>query len=56
MQRWDVGIATMLGYEFKNGIQLNASYQYGFINQLDALKDVSNMNMQALNIGIGYTF
>ncbi len=56
MNRWDVGVGAMLGYEFKNGVQINAGYQIGFINQLDALKDVAKMHPQTINIGIGYRF
>ena len=56
MNRWDVGLGAMLGYEFKNGIQINAGYQFGFVNQLDALKDAAKMRTQAVNIGIGYRF
>ena len=28
LQRWDVGVACQLGYEFANGIQINAGYKY----------------------------
>jgi len=35
MQIGDVGGAVMIGYEFGFGLQINASYKYGFINQLN---------------------
>ena len=56
MTRWDFGLATLVGYEFSNGFQLNAGYQIGFINQLDALKDDHKMLNQVVNFGIGYRF
>lgn len=56
MSRWDVGLETILGYELDNGIQLNAGYQFGFLNQLDALKDVAKMRTQTVSVGVGYRF
>lgn len=56
MNRWDFGLGTMLGYEFGNGIQLNAGYQFGFVNQLDALKDDAKMRTQTVSVGVGYRF
>ena len=56
MNRWDVGLGAILGYELDNGIQLNAGYQFGFLNQLDALKDVAKMRTQAVCVGVGYRF
>ncbi|MDD7557618.1 MAG: porin family protein [Porphyromonas somerae] len=72
LQRWDVGIACQLGYEFANGIQINAGYKYGFINQVDDLKSSLNdvtsklgmplssddykANASVLTVGVGYRF
>lgn len=56
MTRWDFGLGALLGYEFNNGIQLNAGYQFGFVDQLDAMKDDASMRTQTVNIGIGYRF
>ena len=56
MNRWDFGLGTMIGYEFNNGLQLNAGYQFGFINQLDQLKDNHKMRTQTVNFGVGYRF
>ena len=72
LQRWDVGIACQLGYEFANGIQINAGYKYGFINQVDDLKSTVNdvaskfgtslkddsykANASVFTIGMGYRF
>ena len=56
MQRGDVGAGAMIGYEFAFGMQINASYKYGFLNVLDADSDNSTMNNQMISFGIGYTF
>jgi hypothetical protein len=56
MNRWDFGAGLMLGYEFNNGVQINANYQIGFIDQLDALKDDATMLTQTVSLGIGYRF
>ena len=57
MHRWDFGIGTMLGFEFNNGISLNAGcYQGGLINVLSAEKHNRSMKHQTVNFGIGYKF
>lgn len=56
MQRWDLGAGAMIGYEFAFGMQINASYKYGFINALEADKDNSTMKNQMVSLGIGYRF
>lgn len=56
MQRGDIGAGAMIGYEFAFGIQINASYKYGFLNTLDANKDNSTMTNQMISLGIGYRF
>ena len=57
MHRWDFGIGTMLGFEFNNGISINAGcYQGGLINVLSAEKDNRSIKHQVVNFGIGYKF
>lgn len=56
MNRWDFGLGTMLGYEFDNGIQLNAGYQFGFVNQLDYTVNNEKMRTQTVSVGVGYRF
>lgn len=56
MNRWDFGIGAMLGYEFGSGLQINAGYQIGLIDQLDAGKDNASMLNQAITLGLGYRF
>ena len=56
MQRWDFGLGFLVGYEFNNGFQINGGYQFGFVNQLDEMKDDAKMRNQTVNVGIGYSF
>lgn len=56
MNRWDFGAGAMVGYEFSNRIQINAGYQIGLIDQLDANKDNATMRTQTVSLGIGYRF
>lgn len=56
MNRFDFGAGAMVGYEFSNGIQINAGYQIGFIDQLDANKDDATMRTQTVSLGVGYRF
>ena len=56
MNRWDFGLGILVGYEFINGIQVNAGYQLGLVDQLDALKDDASMRTQTVSLGIGYRF
>lgn len=56
LQRWDFGLGFLVGYEFNNGFQINGGYQFGFVNQLDEMKDDAKMRNQTVNVGIGYSF
>lgn len=56
MNRWDFGLGALVGYEFNNGVQINAGYQIGLLDQLDALKDDATMRAQTVSLGIGYRF
>lgn len=56
MNRWDFGVGAILGYEFNNGVMINAGYQIGLIDNLDAMKDDASMRTQTVSLGIGYRF
>ncbi|MEO6404224.1 MAG: porin family protein [Ferruginibacter sp.] len=43
--RWDAGVTGGLGYQFKNGLNLSASYDYGL------MKADANQNMDVYNRG-----
>ena len=56
MQRWDLGVGIMLGYEFSNRFQISATYKVGFIDALNANKDNASMLNQTVSLGVGYRF
>lgn len=49
--RWDAGITGGIGYQFKNGISINASYDYG-LSKADAHQNVNAYN-RAIKLSIG---
>jgi hypothetical protein len=52
--RWDMGLTAGLGYQFKNGMNLMAAYDYG-LSKVDANKNVNGYN-NAFKVGIGISF
>ncbi|MDR1653909.1 MAG: porin family protein [Prevotellaceae bacterium] len=56
MQLGDVGCAVLVGYEFEFDMQINASYKYGFLNQLNEASGSSFLRNQSISLGIGYRF
>ncbi|MDR1116506.1 MAG: PorT family protein [Tannerella sp.] len=56
MNRWDYGISALIGYEYGNGIQINAGLQLGLKDQLDACKDHATAINKTITAGIGYHF
>lgn len=56
MTRWDFGAGVMVGYEFKFGLQINAGYKMGFINNLDRYKDDHKMRNEVISLGVAYRF
>lgn len=52
--RWDAAITGGIGYEFSNGFNVTASYDYGLI-KIDANKSVNAYN-RGLRLGIGMQF
>lgn len=56
MKRFDFGAGAMLGYEFSNRMQINASYKMGLINTLDKGSNDSKMRNQTISLGLGYRF
>ena len=51
---WDMGLVGGLGYQFKNGFNVNASYNYG-LGKVDANKSVSGYN-NGFKVGVGINF
>ena len=56
MQRWDVGAGLLLGYEILDTIQINVGYKVGFLDALDADKNIATMLNHAISIGFAYRF
>lgn len=56
MNRWDYGISSILGFEFRTGIQFNACLQLGLKDQLQAQKDDATAINKTVTFGIGYRF
>ena len=52
----DFGFGVQVGYEFANGIQINAGYKLGVVDALDTAKDISTMLPQRISLGIGFRF
>lgn len=51
---WDMGLTGGIGYQFNNGLNLMASYDYG-LSKVDANKDFDAKN-RMMKIGIGFNF
>lgn len=56
LQAWDFGGAAQIGYEFRNGLSINAGYKIGFIDALDSNKDNATMLPQTVSLGLAYRF
>lgn len=52
--KWDAGVTGGVGYQFKNGINLSGSYDYGLM-KADADKNVDVYN-RGFKLGIGVQF
>ncbi len=56
LRRFDFGFGATLGYEFYNGIQINAGYKIGVIDAMDAGRDNASMLPETISLGLGYRF
>ena len=52
--RWDAGVTGGVGYQFTNGMNIMASYDYGLM-KVDANQSVNAFN-RAFKVGIGVNF
>jgi len=52
--RWDAGVTGGIGYQFSNGLNISASYDYG-LSKVDASRRVNAYN-NAIKLGIGINF
>ena len=54
INRWDAGLTGGIGYQFENGINISASYDYGLL-KTDVNQNVNAYN-RAIKLGIGVNF
>ncbi len=54
LQPWDFGGKAIAGFEFANGIQINAGYRVGLYNS--SKQGAGKMLPQVMSLGIGYRF
>lgn len=52
--RWDAGLTGGIGYQFSNGVNLTAAYDYG-LSKVDANKSLNAYN-HAFKVGLGFRF
>ena len=54
LQPVDFGFGAQIGYEFANGIQINAGYKIGVVDALETGKDNATMLPQRISLGVGF--
>lgn len=54
LHRWDAGVTAGLGYRFRNGLNISASYDHG-LTKMDADRSLHAFN-RAVKVGIGFNF
>jgi hypothetical protein len=52
--RWDVGVTGGIGYQFTNGFNIRASYDYG-LSKVDANQNFDSYN-RSFKVGVGFNF
>lgn len=52
--RWDAGVTGGIGYQFSNGFNISAAYDYG-LSKVDANQNVSSYN-RSFKVGAGFRF
>lgn len=56
MEKLAFGFATTIGYEFRDGTQVNAGYKIILTNVLEKDKDKASMYSNMLSVGVAYRF
>jgi Outer membrane protein beta-barrel domain len=54
LNKWDAGVTGGIGYQFANGLRINAAYERG-LSKLDQGKNTSAYN-QGFKIGAAFSF
>ena len=56
MNRWDIGAGLTMGYEFRNGLQINLGHKFGLLNVLNNGQGDESIHNQVLSVGLGFRF
>ncbi len=56
LDHWNMGGGAMIGYEFRNGIQINAGYQMSFDLRSSSKVKGSEVKTHTISLGVGYRF
>lgn len=56
MEKFAFGFAAIIGYEFRDGTQVNAGYKVSLTNALEETKNRSSMHSNTLSLGVAYRF
>ncbi|MBK5721811.1 PorT family protein [Dysgonomonas sp. Marseille-P4677] len=54
LSHWYMGAGALIGYEFHNGISINAEYKLGY--DLSSKNKTSGADTQTISLGVGYRF
>lgn len=54
LSHWYMGAGALMGYEFHNGISIQAGYKLGY--DLSSKNKVSGTDTQTISLGVGYLF
>lgn len=55
LKRFNAGAALTVGYEFRVGLQVCASYKLGLLDALDAQRNTTTLRPSIISLGIAYT-
>lgn len=56
LKRFDFSATAIAGYQFKNGLYVNAGYLLGFGNLIDSPEEGEKMKNRGLQLTVGYFF
>jgi len=54
LSHWYMGGGAIVGYEFRNGLSINAGYKLGF--DLSSKNKIGGADTQTISLGVGYRF
>lgn len=54
LKQFDFGAKATVGYEFGNGLQINAGYKIGFLDMVDT--GIGKLHPEMISLGLGFRF